>query len=111
MAFTIDIRHWLDESGEPMPKLRRRVLRLALLIEYGGPLARGAARTTLVECHRRPGRQLCPGLLWVVKTEDDLIATWCPSCDAQEVAILGWEEAAWADGPSSPQFPQERIWN
>ena len=92
MACIIDIRRWMDEDGNPVPELRRRVLRLARLIEYGGPLAKGAARATLVECCRRLGREQCRGLLWVVKTEDDLIATWCPGCDAHEVSILGWED-------------------
>ena len=41
MACIIDIRHWLDEDGKPVPELRRRVLRLARLIEYGGLLIRG----------------------------------------------------------------------
>ncbi len=111
MACIIDIRHWLDEAGNPPPELRRRVLRLALLIEYGGPLTRGAARPTLVECHRRPGHKPCSGFLWVVKTEDDLITTWCPSCDAEEVSISGWEDTVWADGPCQPVLPEERIWN
>lgn len=111
MACIIDIRHWLDEDGNPVPELRRRVLRLARLIEYGGPLVRGAARATLVECQRRPRGQACPGLLWVVKTEDDLIKTWCPNCDTQEISIPGWEETEWADGPCLPVLPVERVWN
>lgn len=111
MACIIDIRCCLDESGNPVPELRRRILRLARLIEYGGPLVHGAARRTLVECQCRPGRHPCAGLLWVIKTEDDLISTWCPICDSQEVSIMGWEETEWADGPCSPQMPENRVWN
>lgn len=111
MALVVDIRRWLDEFGNPVPELRRRVLRLARLIEYGGPLVRGAARPTLVECQRRPGRQKCRGLLWVVKTEDDLISTWCPGCDAAELSILGWEDTDWAEGPCSPVLPDDQVWN
>lgn len=111
MVRVIDIRRWLDEFGNPVPELRRRVLRVARLIEYGGPLPQGAARRTLVECHRRLIHHPCAGLLWVVKTEDDLISTWCPSCETQEVSILGWEGTIWANGPSVPQLPEERVWN
>lgn len=111
MALIVDIRHWLDEDGNPVPELRRRVLRLARLIEYGGPLVKGAARPTLVECQRRPGRRPCPGLLWVVKTEDDRIATWCPGCDAEEVSIAGWEDTEWADGQCLPVLSEEPVWN
>jgi hypothetical protein len=37
----VDPHHWLDENGDlPVdnPRLRRQVLRVARLIEYGGPL-------------------------------------------------------------------------
>ena len=87
------------------------MLRLARLIEYGGPLPKGAARRTLVKCHCKQACQTCEGFLWVIKTWDDLISTWCPSCERQEVSILGWEDTAWADGPSPPELPEERVWN
>jgi hypothetical protein len=41
MVLIVDIRDWIDEHGMPVPALRRRVLRIARLIEYGGPLEKG----------------------------------------------------------------------
>lgn len=63
LPLMLDIRHWLDDSGQPVPQIRRRVLHFARLIEYGGPLTSKQMRETLIECPRRPGRVRCPGLL------------------------------------------------
>ena len=55
----VDPRHWLMEDGD-LPKtnlrLRRQALRVARLIDYGGPLAVGESREPLVECTKRPAR-------------------------------------------------------
>ena len=44
MKLTVDPRHWLDKNGniplEPA-RLRRNMLRIARIIEYGGPLKSG----------------------------------------------------------------------
>lgn len=37
LPLMLDIRHWLDDSGQPVPQIRRRVLHFARLIEYGRP--------------------------------------------------------------------------
>ena len=46
LPLMLDIRHWLDEEGQPVPRLRRRVLHFARLIEYGAPLQPRQMRET-----------------------------------------------------------------
>lgn len=102
MTLVVDIRHWLDENGDPHPRVRKQALRMARLIEYGGRLARGQCRETLVECSRRPVRKPCLGLLWVLKADDDTIDAYCHVCKAERILISGWQETQWADGPMEP---------
>lgn len=102
MVFVVDIRDLLDEHGYPAQPTRRRGLRLARLIEYGGPLTPRHTRETLVECSRRPRRKPCEGLLWVVKTDDHRIEAFCPVCKQELIVISGWEETDWAEGPMEP---------
>ena len=105
MALTVDIRHWLDERGElprMNPQIRRRALRIAQLIEAGGPLDPGQFRETLVACSCRPNRKPCMGLLWVEKADDDRIWAYCVACKREEIWISGWQETLWADGPMEP---------
>jgi len=107
----VDIRHWLTEHGE-LPtdnlRVRRNALRVARLIEYGGPLEVGHCRETLVDCTRRPGRKPCLGLMWVVKTEKHAIYAYCPICKQDELMISGWEDTLWAEGMMEPVAPDER---
>ena len=102
LPLMLDIRHWLDERGQPVPRLRRRVMHFARLIEYGGPLQAKQMRETLIECPRRPGRVPCPGLLWVAKTPEDTIEVFCLACKHEHATITGWQETEWADGPMEP---------
>ena len=102
MVLVVDIRHWLDDTGNPARPVRRQALRIARLIEYGGPLAPGYTRETLVECSRRPGRAPCEGLLWVVKTEAALIEAICRVCEQERILISGWQHTDWAAGPMEP---------
>ncbi|MGD8859484.1 MAG: SEC-C metal-binding domain-containing protein [Myxococcales bacterium] len=104
MITVVDPHHWLAEDGglPKDPRLRARVLRVAQCIEYGGPLARGQARETLVACRRRPNRTACSGLLWVVKQKDDAIHAFCTVCQADEFLIYEWEDTDWAEGPMEP---------
>jgi hypothetical protein len=70
----VDPWHWLNRDGSlpyDQPRLFRKALRVAQVIEYGGTLARGELRETLLQCARRPARKQCPGLLWVTKTPKD----------------------------------------
>ena len=41
MTRVINIQHWLDEDGAPARPVRKQALRVARLIEYGGPLEAG----------------------------------------------------------------------
>src|SRR5215475_5301107 len=87
MALIVDIRHWLDEHGQlPSDNLvvRRRALRIAQLIEAGGPLAVGQLRETLIPCSLRPNRKPCLGLLWVEKVKDEHIYAYCLACEREE---------------------------
>jgi hypothetical protein len=109
MAFPVVINpgDWLEDDGS-LPLMqkaqRRRALRLARFIEYGGPLAAGESRQTLVECVRRPGFERCLGLMWVIKTppEIDAIDAFCPVCLTYEARIVGWQDTLWADGMMEP---------
>lgn len=106
MTQVIDIQHWLDERGEPIPSLRRRVLRLARLIEYGGPLAVGQTRGAIVECSRRVNGRPCQGLLWVSKVDEQTLEVCCLDCRREHLLITGWEGTEWASGPMEPLGPE-----
>jgi hypothetical protein len=107
MTHVINIQHWLDESGEPVPALRRQVLRIARLIEYGGPLEVGQTRGTLVECSRRIDRRPCQALLWVSKVDAATIEACCLKCLREHILISGWALTEWAAGPMEPIGPEE----
>jgi hypothetical protein len=101
----VDPWDWLDKNGdlpEDNPRLRRQVLRVARLIEYGGPLPPMFIRETLVECSKRPAGEPCPGLLWVVKTKEHTIEAACAVCGGSEVVIHNWRGTQWADGMMAP---------
>ncbi len=102
MTEVIDIQHWLDEDGFPVPALRKQVLRIARLIESGGPLRVLQSRETLVECRRRVQRRACEGLLWITKVDDGTLEAVCPNCLRERVVVRGWESTEWAMGPSDP---------
>ena len=109
MSLIVDIRHWLDERGElPLDNMqvRRRALRIAQLIESGGPLDTGQVRETLVACSSRPNRKPCLGLLWVEKSRDACICAYCPVCKREEILISGWQDTMWANGPMEPATPE-----
>ena len=98
----VDPRDWLSEHGDlpdAPPRLRANALKVARLIEYGGPLAPGESRETLIECSKRPNRSRCPGLLWVTKRADNAIQAGCMVCKQDEILVRNWEETAWAEGP------------
>lgn len=102
MRLVVDPWHWLDPGGfipHERPKLRKQVLRVARIIEYGGPLEPGTVRETLIECSRRPARKPCLGLLWVEKLVDDSILAYCQVCRMEEILVHNWQETEWAEGP------------
>jgi hypothetical protein len=105
MALIVDIHHWLDEHGElPLDnvRVRRNALRIAQLIEAGGPMDPGHCRQTLVACLCRPNRKQCLGLLWVEKMQDQRIWAYCLACEREEIVISGWQDTMWAAGPMEP---------
>lgn len=103
MLLSVDVRDWSDDSANvTAPRFRRRLLWIARMIEYGGPLEEGQARETLIECTMRPDRRPCPGLLWVSKGYDGRIEAFCRSCEALSVSVTGWENTIWANGPMEP---------
>ncbi len=101
----VDPWHWLTEDGHFLvdnPRLYRRMLRIARFIEYGGELQKSETRETLVECKRRPKGKACPGLMWVVKTNDDGILAYCILCKTDEALIHNWQATEWAGGMMGP---------
>jgi hypothetical protein len=101
----VDPWHWLTEDGDfvrDKPRLYRRMLRIARFIECGGQLKKNETRETLVECKRRPKNKTCPGLMWVIKTDDDGILAICHVCKTDEVFIQNWQKTEWADGMMEP---------
>lgn len=101
----VDPWHWLHPDGTfPVenPRLYRRILRVAQLIEAGGPLQPRHMRETLLACSKRPNGKPCPGLLWVLKTTDDSIHAFCRVCFQDEAMIHNWQDTDWADGAMEP---------
>ncbi len=100
----VDPWHWLTEDGDFLDdsKLRNRMIRVAALNEYGGPLPVMHARETLVPCTRRPKGKACKGLLVVVKRENESLHTFCPTCGSDEFLISNWQSTLWAGGPMPP---------
>ena len=101
----VNPHHWLTDQGDipdvPSP-VRRGILRVARLIEYGGPLEPGHARETLVECGKRLGGRRCSGFLWVEKQPDDTLLAHCLVCRTNQVLIHDWQDTIWATGPCDP---------
>ena len=108
MVLVVDPWSWLEKDGgfpTSNPRLRRRIIRVARFIEYGGSLQAGESRETLVECKRRPGGRACLGLMWVTKTETDAIEAFCAVCSSAEAVIHNWQETEWASGMMEPVAP------
>jgi hypothetical protein len=105
VVLVVDPSNWLDRNGNlpDEPRLRRRMLRVARFIEYGGPLLARSFRETLVECSRRPQqRKACPGLMWVRKDPDESIIAFCMICKEDEMVIHSWQDTLWAEGMMEP---------
>lgn len=103
--YVIDARHFIDdEDALPTrpPALRRQALRIARLIEYGGPLEPGFTRETLVECDCRLDGRPCPGFLWIEKQVDGVLHAFCLAEMHVELFIHDWQETLWAEGPMVP---------
>lgn len=94
----VDPWDWLEPDGE-LPsntRLRRRLLPVLRVIEYGSRIPRGGRCGTLIECKRRPGRRPCPGLLLVERSLDDSLFAFCPECGADEMMVHDWHGTRWS---------------
>jgi hypothetical protein len=101
----VDLWHWLDEKGDiptGNPRLRRNVVQVLRVVEYGSPLEPEGETETLIECRRRPGGRRCPGLLRVRKEGDNSLLAFCPACDTDEMLVSNWEETRWGRPRSRP---------
>lgn len=97
----VNPHHWMNEDGSfpEQSRVRAKMVRVAQFIEYGGPLAVGEARRTLVPCRWRPDGQACSGFMAVLKQKDDAILALCMGCKEDEFLIYEWEDTPWARGP------------
>ena len=110
MTLVVDPWHWLTpEGGIPanQARLRRNVLNVARVIEYGSTLPQGHFRETLLECPRRPGGARCQGLLWVEKRSDDSLLAFCPICNTDHFLVHNWLGTKWSNGqtPATSESP------
>lgn len=96
----------LPPFGSPSYRI---ALQVARFIEYGGPMAPGQLRETLISCPRRPNRQPCSGLFWVAKRDDGHLEVSCPRCRSLAYVISGWDETLWAGGPMTALDPREGV--
>ena len=109
----VDATHWIEADGsipEGRVSFRSEALRVARLIEYGGPLRVNETRETLVECAtaKRSGAT-CPGLLWVEKTKDERLYAFCVKCATGDTIISNWQTTPWAKGPPAPHRADETL--
>ena len=105
MTLVVDPWHWLTPDGEipsNQPRLRRNVLQVARVIEYGATLPPGQCRQTLLECTKRPGGLRCQGLLWVEKGADESLLAFCPECQTDHLLVHNWQGTRWAQGQLRP---------
>ena len=104
MTLVVDPWHWLTpEGGIPanQARLRRNVLNVARVVEYGSTLPQGCFRETLLECSRRPENTRCLGLLWVEKRTDDSLLAFCPVCNTDHFLVHNWQGTRWSNGQAS----------
>jgi hypothetical protein len=94
----IDLRHFLDESGElpedlPTPATKLALFTGAIVSWVTGREPAGHERTN-VWCRRSPGRRQCRGEI-VAGFEDGGKVSWlCPVCGENGV-VSGWERTRW----------------
>lgn len=98
----LDPWEWINEDGSFIVddlRVYRRALRIARIIEYGGPLEPNEARGTLLECKKQPkGKKPCVGLIWVSKTDNLGILAHCHACGWSEGFVRNWQDTQWAEG-------------
>ena len=105
----VDPWDWMSEEEwfpDDNPAVRRNLLRVARLIEYGAELEPREMRLTLVECAKRPNRKPCTGFMVVVKEPEGTIYAGCMTCKKDQVVISNWETTPWATGICPPCSPE-----
>ncbi len=105
MTLVVDPWHWLTPDGDipsDQPRLRRNVLQVARVIEYGATLRPGQFRETLLECSKRPAGIRCQGLLWVEKRPDESLLAFCHLCQTDHILVHNWPGTRWAQGQLEP---------
>jgi len=80
------------------PRIRRNVLRVARVVEYGATLPASYFRETLIECPKRPAGTACLGLLMVEKRPDASLLGFCPVCETDHILDYNWQVTRWARG-------------
>jgi|SRR5687768_3665219 len=99
--------HWLEPNGaipKENPKLRRRLLAVLRVIEYGSSLKPGASCKTLIECRKRAGGRSCLGLLDVARIEDDSLFAFCPECGTEHLLVSNLQKTRWAAKPEKSHW-------
>jgi hypothetical protein len=105
MTLYVDPWHWLMPDGslpEGNLRLRRNVLKVARVIEYGALLQIREGRETLIECTKRPNRKPCTGLLRVLKSPDSSLIAFCPACQTEHMVVYNWGDTLWSEGQVTP---------
>jgi hypothetical protein len=103
-TFIVDMRHYLDDSGE-IPDIPGPALNLALF--FGAIVGwvtshSGHVTWTNVPCRRSPGRRRCRGDILASFDADSGGIVWeCPLCDDRGF-IHGWEGTQWDRRPRPP---------
>jgi hypothetical protein len=107
MMLVVDPWDWLDPDGE-LPsdaRLRRRVLGVLRVVEYGSRLPPGSQMETLIECARRPSRRPCGGLLVVHREFDDSLFAFCPKCGSDVMLVHDWHGTRWSIPSDATPIP------
>mgnify|MGYP007082099156 CR=1 FL=1 len=95
----VDPWDWLDADGElpaSHPRLRRQLLAVLRVVEYGSRIGPAERCETLIECKRRPGGRRCSGLLTVERALDDSLLAFCPECRTDEMQVHDWQGTKWS---------------
>jgi hypothetical protein len=95
----VDPWDWLDPEGElpaNHPRVRRRLLAVLRVVEYGSRLRPTERCATLIECRRRPGGHRCTGLWAVERAVNDSLLAFCPVCGTDEMLVHHWQGTKWS---------------
>lgn len=102
--WVIDIRHWLDESmtGPAVPRLRRKVEKLAEIVMYATSAAAGLPVGPNPTCWRKPRHKPCKGVLDIyINEEEGQIYWYCEVCQDEGI-VSGWKGLIWDRSDSPP---------